>query len=233
MRIDPHLRRQALRSAVALLETARDPATVVVKGLPVMEILNSSPLGEITRGRLLQDPSLVALAAERYQGEWPEPERLRTMPPGSLGRLYQERFDRLGLHGLPPLACSGEADDGTYLQQRRLTTHDVHHTVFATPVTVAGEAAGAAYYAAALNEFGPGAILSAWMFHAMEYPDESVLIWKGVRFGLEIAEQVGTSLLAMRWEEGWEEPIATWRDRLGLSELLRTTPFPEELALLS
>lgn len=37
----------------------------------------------------------------------------------------------------------------------------------------------------------------------------------------------------MRWEEGWEEPIATWSERLGLSELLRTTPFPEELALLS
>ena len=83
MRIDHSLRRRALRSAVALLETARDPATVVVKGLPVMEILNDSPLGEITRSRLLQDPSLVALAAERYQGEWPEPERLRAMPPGS------------------------------------------------------------------------------------------------------------------------------------------------------
>lgn len=188
MRIDPHLPRQALRSAVALLETVRDPATVVVKGLPVMEIFNNSPLGEITCGRFLQDPSLVALAAERYPGEWPEPERLRTMPPGILGRLYQERFDRLGLHGLPALACTGEADDGTYLHQRRLTTHDVHDTVFAIPVTVAGEAAGAAYYASALNEFGPGAILSAWMFHAMEYPDESALIWKGVRFGLDIAE---------------------------------------------
>ena len=29
----------------------------------------------------------------------------------------------------------------------------------------------------------------------------------------------------------WAEPFADWRERLGLSELLRQTPFPVELEL--
>ncbi|MEO1003703.1 MAG: Coq4 family protein [Cyanobacteria bacterium J06638_7] len=233
MRVDPDLRRKALRSALALLETARNPETVVVHGVPVVETIDRSPLGEITRRHLLADSQLREFAAQRYQGEWPRPEAMRAMPPGSLGRLFQERFDRLGLHRLPALALDDEQDDGAYLQKRRLATHDVHHTVLALPVSVAGEAAGAAYYSAALNEFGTGAILLAWMFHAMENPSERERIWKGVRFGLDLAECLGTRLLAMRWEEGWSEPIGSWRERLGIADLLQATPFPEELALLS
>jgi ubiquinone biosynthesis protein Coq4 len=217
---------------LALLETARDPTTVVVRGLPVLEMINSSPLGQISRDRLLEDPDLRAMAAERYQGEWPDPEQMRRLPAGSLGRLYQERFDRLGLHRLPPLATPDAMDAGAFLQRRRLATHDVHHTVFALPVSVAGEAAGAAYYSAGLNEFGPGAILLAWMFHAMENPAERERIWQGVRFGLELAERIGNRLLCMRWEEGWAEPIAVWRERLGITDILNATPFPEELELL-
>ncbi|CAK6696081.1 Coq4 family protein [Synechococcus sp. CBW1107] len=233
MKIDPKLRRHALQSAVALLETARNPASVVVHALPVLKMVDESALGKITRSCLLEDPELRELAAVRYQREWPDPVEMRAMPEGSLGRLHQDRFDRLGLHALPPLEINDGLDDGAYLQKRRLATHDIHHTVFALPISVAGEAAGASYYAAALNEFGSGAILSAWMFHAMENPQESRLIWEGVRFGLDLAAQVGKRLLAMRWEEGWSEPITVWRDRLGITDLLHSTPFPEELERLS
>ena len=39
--------------------------------------------------------------------------------------------------------------------------------------------------------------------------------------------------LAMRWEDGWEEPIRSWRERVGLTKLLARTPLAEELARLS
>ena len=45
-------------------------------------------------------------------------------------------------------------------------------------------------------------------------------LWNGIRFGLEVA-RLGPTLLATRWEEGWETPIAEWRERLGLTDLRR------------
>ena len=121
---------------------------------------------------------------------------------------------------------------GAYLQQRLRFTHDIHHTVLAIPVDVPGEAAGSAYYASALRQPASAAVLTAWIFHAFEVPEENERLWNGIRFGLEVA-RLGPTLLAMRWEEGWALPIADWRQRLGLVELLAATPFPEELALLS
>ncbi|MCP9820582.1 hypothetical protein KBZ18_13925 [Synechococcus sp. Cruz-9H2] len=232
MKIDPELRRRTLRAAVALLETAHDPEHVFPHAVPLLDALASSPMGDLGRAELLQNPALSAIASERYWGPWPSAEELRALPSGSLGQLYQARFDRLGLHAPPPPATTGMDGQGAYLQQRLRSTHDIHHTVLAIPVDVPGEAAGSAYYASALRQPGAAAVLTAWIFHGFEVPTVNERLWDGIRFGLEVA-RLGPSLLAMRWEEGWERPIADWRQRLGLTDLLAATPFAEELALLS
>lgn len=231
MKIDPSLRHEALRTAVGVLETARDPAHTLTHALPMLDVLTQSPLGELGRERMLEDPGLRALAEEGYWGPWPAEEELRRLPPGSLGRLHQDRFDRLGLHHVPPPDTRRMDGPGAYLQLRLRATHDLHHVVLAIPSDVAGEASGAAYYACALHQPGSLAVLTAWMVHGFLAPEEHGRIWDGIRFGLEVARRIGPRLLAMRWEEGWATPIAEWRERLGLDALLQTTPFPEELAL--
>ncbi len=232
MKIDPALRHRALRTAVGVLETARDPEHTLTHSLPMLDLLTNSPLGELGREQLLADDALRALAEEQYWGPWPAAEELGRMPPGSLGRLHQERFERLGLHAVPPPDTSRMDGPGGYLQLRLRATHDLHHVVLAIPSDVAGEASGSAYYASALRQAGSVAVLAAWMVHGFLAPEEDALIWDGIRFGLDVARRLGPRLLAMRWEEGWETPITTWRERLGLEELLRHTPFPGELALM-
>ncbi|MCP9850420.1 Coq4 family protein [Cyanobium sp. Morenito 9A2] len=233
MPIDSDLRHRALRAAVGVLETARDPDHALVHAVPMLDVVSHSPLGDSGRRLLLQDPALLELARERYRGPWPEPEQFRALPPGSLGRVHQSRFDRLGLAPTPAPDIRAIEGDGAYLQLRLRSTHDVHHTLLGLPVTVAGEAAGSTYYAAALYQPGSVAILSAWILHGLVEPTEHKAIWDGIRFGLAVAERLDHRLLAMRWEEGWQEPIAIWRERLGLGDLLRRSPFQEELALLS
>jgi ubiquinone biosynthesis protein COQ4 len=232
MKIDPDLRHRALRTAVGVLETARDPAHTLTHALPMLDGLVNSSLGEQGRERLLQDPELQALGEEQYWGPWPSAEELRRLPPGSLGRLHQERFDRLGLHTVPAPDTAHLDGPGAYLQRRLRATHDLHHVVLAIPSDVAGEASGSAYYASALRQPGSIAVLTAWMVHSYLAPEEETQIWDGIRFGLELSRALGPRLLAMRWEEGWAEPIATWRERIGLTELLSRTPFPGELALM-
>jgi ubiquinone biosynthesis protein COQ4 len=233
MRIDPQLRHRAIRAAVGLLETARDPEHTLVHALPMLDVISDSTLGEAGRARLLEDPILLAMARERYRGTWPDADALAAMPAGSLGRLHQERFERLGLQPTPAPQLPSLEGDGAYLLQRLRSTHDLHHTVLGLPITVAGEAAGSTYYAQALHQPGSVAILAAWILHGQQQSAEHDAIWAGIRYGLEVAETVGPRLLSTRWEEGWEEPIAIWRERLGLTDLLPRSPFQEELALLS
>ena len=45
-----------------------------------------------------------------------------------------------------------------------------------------------------------------------------------IAFGLELGA-TAPPLLAQRWEEGWTRQLKDWRSELGLSELLKRSPF--------
>ena len=53
--------------------------------------------------------------------------------------------------------------------------------------------------------------------------------WDAIGFGISVGQKV-TELFTPRWEDGWEKPIVDWQDELGLSELLKTSPFRDEFA---
>ena len=58
-------------------------------------------------------------------------------------------------------------------------------------------------------------------------PSESRLIWDAIGFGNAVGQMV-PDLFSSRWEEGWEKSITDWHDELGISELLKTSPFQDE-----
>ena len=58
-------------------------------------------------------------------------------------------------------------------------------------------------------------------------PSESRLIWDAIGFGIAVGQMV-PDLLSPRWEEGREKLITDWQDELGISELLKTSPFQDE-----
>ncbi len=223
------LRHDALRTAIGVLQTARDPDHALIHGLPMIETINHSPLGEIARARQLESTKLRDLARERYFRPWPDSKTFRSMPHGSLGSCFQRRNDRLGLPLLQPSPPGSQLSDGEYIQARRLGTHDLLHLILGTPITPAGEAAGATYYSVTMNEFGSAAFLIAWIFHALENKSAKPDVWDGIMFGLEVAKEVGDDIIAARWEEDWEKPLDEWRELLQLKEVLRKSPFQEEL----
>ena len=55
------------------------------------------------------------------------------------------------------------------------------------------------------------------------------LIWDAIGFGIAVGQKV-PELFSPRWEEGWERAITDWQDELGISELLKTSPFQDEFA---
>ena len=68
MKVYPELRHQALRGAMTVLETAQDPGSVTLHIADLHAAIDNSPLGEITRQRLLEDDDRRALAMR-----WEEP----------------------------------------------------------------------------------------------------------------------------------------------------------------
>jgi ubiquinone biosynthesis protein Coq4 len=52
-------------------------------------------------------------------------------------------------------------------------------------------------------------------------------VGQATAYGLELG-RVSAPLLAQRWEEGWDRPLADWREQLGITTLVERSPFRTE-----
>jgi len=60
-------------------------------------------------------------------------------------------------------------------------------------------------------------------------PNERRLIWDGIGFGIAVGQKV-PELFSPRWEDGWEMSISDWQSELGITGLMKSSPFQEYLA---
>ena len=72
-------------------------------------------------------------------------------------------------------------------------------------------------------------LLAADLIHRVhddQDPDRlaEVDVGRAIAYGLELGANSSAPLLAQRWEEGWERPLAEWRERLGLSAVIWRNP---------
>ena len=150
------------------------------------------------------------------------------MPKGSLGWCVHRRLEKLGISFLVDQSQVPESQtDEEFVITRGTRLHEIHHTILGLPITVAGEAAATAFYASTGSSPFHIGILSSWMLRGAYEPGERRLIWDAIGFGIAIGQEV-PELFSPRWEEGWERPITDWQDELGLSELLKKSPFQDE-----
>ncbi|MEY4297643.1 MAG: hypothetical protein RLZZ423_822 [Cyanobacteriota bacterium] len=182
------------------------------------------------RNRLKADPAIQPLIAERYWGPWPALAELLAMPAGCLGQVYGLFMASQGLEPLPdPQLQSDVGDDDVYLQQRIRHTHDLWHVIAGLPSSLAGEAAANGLTTEQLRWPGSALLIAADLIHRVSVPDAGaeggVDLGVAVAYGLNVGA-TAPALLAQRWEEGWQRPLREWREQLGLTELIRRSPFP-------
>ncbi|MFM9073026.1 MAG: Coq4 family protein [Cyanobium sp.] len=230
----PSARRQLLHFAADLAALVENPADLV-HGFDLLTRSNASPAAAAARAALRNDPAIAPLVQERYWGIWPTVQELLALPPDSLGHRYAIWFALAGGQPLPdPVLEAGSGGDDTWLHQRVRHTHDLWHVVCGCPPTEAGEAALSAINVMQLRWPGSAMLLGADLLHRClegatpEGPD----VGEAVAYGLELGRRC-TPLLAQRWEEGWAWPLAVWRKRLGIAELMERCPFAEGQAIRS
>ena len=152
------------------------------------------------------------------------------MPKGSLGWCVHRRLEKLEISFLVDQSQIPESQtDEEFALTRFTRLHELHHTILGIPITVAGEAAATAFYASTISVPTDIGTLTSWMLRGAYAPSERRLIWDAIGFGIAVGQKV-PELFSPRWEDGWEKSITDWQDELGISELLKTSPFQEEFA---
>jgi ubiquinone biosynthesis protein COQ4 len=229
----PPLTTQIRRLAADMVQLCADPSDVP-HALDLLDASYASPAAAAARARLKADPAIAPLVRERYWGTWPEAASLTTLPPGSLVYAYGHLLADQGLSPLPaPEIPAGADGDDIYLQRRIRACHDVWHVISGCPTDLAGEAALNGLTAEQLRWPGCALLLAADLIHRVDEPvaeaggaeqGEGVDVGLAVAFGLELG-CLAPPLLAQRWEEHWERPLADWREELGISALLQRSPF--------
>jgi ubiquinone biosynthesis protein COQ4 len=218
------------RLAVDLAALCSDPEDLG----HTFDLLNASystAVAQAARNRLKADPAIQPLIAERYWGHWPALSELMAMPAGSLGHVYGMFMSSQGLDQLPdPELPADVADEDTYLQVRIRRTHDIWHVIAGLPISLAGEAATNGLTTEQLRWPGSALLIAADLIHRVSVPDAGSGESNDVDLGVAVAHGLtlgatAPPLLAQRWEEGWERPLQSWREELGLTALIKASPF--------
>ena len=217
----------ATKLALSILQTAKQPDKALQHG-KYFGVSGTTKLAKECLDRIIDTPEVQAIFDDKPSLTWPSSEEMANMPEGSLGRCVQQRMEELGIDFLVGDTRIPETPtDVEYGLIRASRLHEVHHTVLGLPITVAGEAAATAFYASTGSMPFDIGVMASWMLRGSYAPDERRLIWDGIGFGIDVGRIV-PELFSPRWEEGWERPITEWQDELGLTELLKTSPFRDQ-----
>ena len=143
------LREDALKLAVSILQSAKDPEHIRKHS----KYFGTTFKWDLQKGsfeKFLSHPRIQSLVEERFAVPWPSFDEMSQMPIGSLGYCFQRRMNHLGIDVLPEvnndvekIVKTGNRED--YILRRIRRTHDIHHLVLGFDTSVAGEAAANAY----------------------------------------------------------------------------------------
>ena len=217
----------ATKLGVSILQTAKQPDKVFQHGR-YFGVPGNTKLQQECMERILAAPKVQTLLANRPSPIWPDLDQMAAMPKGSLGWCVQRRLQKLGITFLVNQSQVPESQkDEDYVISRLFRLHEIHHTILGLPITVAGEAAATAFYASTRGMPSDIGILSSWMLRGAYAPSERRLIWDGIGFGIAVGQNV-PELFSPRWEDGWERSIIDWHNELGITKLLKTSPFQDD-----
>lgn len=189
----------------------------------VDNLLDSPQMGDCVR-RFRAVPGGAALMDGRYPPLQPDLDRLIQLPAGSLGHTYASLIRRLNYDPefFRPRPVDTEAQ---WLTQRIATTHDIHHVVSGFGTVPEGEAGVLAITACQLGFPAYVLLTSAAQLASFRFQLERYAPLSGaVAHGMAIGRQA-QCLAAVPWEEGWELPVAEWRQRLHLLEPANGLPY--------
>lgn len=139
-------------------------------------------------------------------------ERLRALPPDTLGGAYARALAAQGLDPDIFQRPPGLPDEIAYVAQRARQSHDLWHVLTGLGTDIPGEIALQAFTHAQLGQnFSKLIVRFGLLFYGAKYPRTFRMVRRAAAAGRE-----AKFLLAVRWEDWWDDSLADVRARVGL-----------------
>jgi ubiquinone biosynthesis protein COQ4 len=165
--------------------------------------------------RLREDRAIDAFFRERYLRGFPDVERLIALPPGSLGHEFAKTMKALNFSYdvFPPVQVR---DDVTYYLMRGRETHDVWHLVTGFGTDVPGELGLQAFQLAQVGVPISKVLVALGILRTALFPEMLEPVLDAIARGWHLG-QTARPFIIQRWEEGWDRPVASWRQELDIA----------------
>jgi len=166
-----------------------------------------------------EDPVAQQLLEERYLAPIPDMDALRAMEPGTLGRAFASHIDDNGLD-VDKLresafieAHARDGEDQGYLAERGFQLHDLFHVLTGYDTSPLGEVGVVSFTAAQTMSPYPTFIMTTRPLQmALYQPALLPFVMDAVAEGWTRGRQADP-LMAVRWEDHWDEPLDELRAR--------------------
>ncbi|MDX2232758.1 MAG: Coq4 family protein [Leptolyngbyaceae cyanobacterium bins.349] len=176
--------------------------------------LLESPAFELAIADMKTDPAIATIIAERYMAPPHNLEQLRQLPPESLGYAYAQHLQQTGFE--PIMAEIRITSDVSYVEYRWQQTHDIWHIITGFSTSEIGEMGLQAFYLAQFRlPLSSLLIANALISATVLKPEALSPLLTAIAQGWELG-QTAQPLLAQKWEEAWEKPVATWQQELNI-----------------
>ncbi|MBE9100018.1 Coq4 family protein [Vacuolonema iberomarrocanum] len=183
------------------------------------KILLETPSFERAVTHLQQDPAAAAMIAERYMAPPHDLDTLLDCPPDSLGYLYAKEMKAKGLQAEDLYVQIPIVSEASYVEARLSQTHDIWHIVTGFDVSEMGEIGLQAFHLPQFPYPLAVTLLSSSLMATLLFQSyELTQLLEAIRQGWEMGHGA-KPLFAQKWEEGWDKPLATWREELNIQPM--------------
>ncbi len=215
-----NLRRFNLDTLIVLkgvLSLVKDP-TQTESVYDIEDGMKQSEAMKVATQHMLAEPEIAALAQEKYLAPIPDILTLLQCPIDSLGHAYATYISTSGFDPAFYRSMSIE-DDTSYLLLRLRQTHDIWHVVTGFSTDVPGELGLKAFELAQTRRTMAGILIAGGFVKCLlQTPTELDLLLDRIAQGYRMGSRA-KPLLAQKWEENWDRPLAAWRSELGLATI--------------
>jgi ubiquinone biosynthesis protein Coq4 len=159
-------------------------------------------------------PEVAAILSERYMAPPHDLNALLHCPQGSLGYVYAHHMKQLGFQTFEPAIV---VDSETrYVENRWQQTHDIWHIITGFDASEIGEIGLQAFYLAQFQlPLASLLIANALISATLLQPDVLNPLLNAIAQGWHMGK-TARPLIAQKWEDAWEKPLAVWRAELNI-----------------
>ncbi len=195
-------------------------------GAPVLRQLHQSMTTTEEGRRVLSEKPRILTTGIASGAGGVDFAALRALPPNTFGAQYAAWMDSHGYH--PNDRSSVQFVDDpelAYVMQRYREVHDLWHVLVQCPTSVLGEVAQKWWEAVQTSGLPITVISSLIGPFRLSLAEQSALVSTYIPWALRSRTTINTPLLAVYWEEYFDQPIEQVRKRFGI-EIAPPVPVP-------